>query len=96
MEKFLEKEEILKIELNQREERLRKAEEARTILEMKIKTLEIDNLKKDLEIIQLKREKVALRHNQERTKSREFIEELKQKYDVKVLGFDPESGLIKE
>lgn len=95
--KFLNKEEILEMELNLERKKYNKSLELSESLKLKLIVKDIESLKKDLEIGQLKLEKLSLNHERHSEVSRKFNNEIKEKYEVSgSFGFDPDSGEIVE
>lgn len=95
--KFLLKEEILEMELNLEKNKGNKLLELAESLKLKLKSKDIEILKRDLEIGQLFLEKLKVKHSKEVESSREFNNEIKVKYEVSGgFGFDPDSGKIVE
>ena len=95
--KFLTNEEILKMELNLEKNKRNKAIELAESFKLKLMAKDVEILKRDLEIGQLRLEKLRISNEAQSEISRKFNNEIKVKYEVSgSFGFDPDSGEIVE
>jgi len=95
--KFLTKEEILEMELNLEKNKSNKMLELVGSLKLKVIGKDIEILKKDLEVGQLRLEKLRTKNESQSEISRKFNNEIKVKYEViGAFGFNPDSGEIIE
>ncbi len=101
--KYLTPEHINKLEVFQKDEELKKLElevlscKSQVMSERRQKlSTELEVVNKELEIVTLKKKLLTLEHNVRGNGYREFIEMLKNEYEIEgQIGFDPETGELK-
>lgn len=89
----LDSNDLHKLELNFEQDKLRKLQEKEFDFQIKLKLMEIELMKKDAELLTLKKSKMVSLNQQLKDTHVQFLAELRKKYKLpEKWGFNPDSG----